>query len=144
MEIDQSGKIEQLDRASSVAFSNGSSGVVFLSAKTKREIINYFSKSSLSHKEYIPTIFAAIIFLLLQDQKVDVLFIDEEYTNKDYVIETALIKYFRQGNRGIPSIRFGRTGKHSPAHILAWRTFTKKNKTSRKITLKEVLKLLKK
>ena len=146
VEIDQSGKLEQLDTNTVVAFSNKKAGVVYLKAGTKRKIVQYLRTTLILRKDVYPILFAMVIFLLVESlDKNSTLIIDEEYTGKNEVIKETLEKLLvkRHGKKWQGIIRFDQIGKHSPAHTLAWKTHRQKIKTRIvKITEKAVLKLL--
>ena len=80
VEIDQSGKLEQLDTDTVVAFSNDTNGAVYLKAGTKRKIVQYLRTTLIPRKDVYPILFAIVIFLLIPslDEKA-ILIIDEEY-----------------------------------------------------------------
>ena len=146
-QIDQSGKLEQLNTHTVVAFSNDASGAVLLKTATKRLILSKLRKSIIPHKDILPIWFAIVIFLLLDDTSSQaIIVIDEEYTGKEALIEETLLKLF---NKRFPkgwqgSIRFKKIGKSSPAHQLAW-SLHRKNRglVLRKLTYGEVMKFVK-
>ena len=146
-QIDQSGKLEQLNTHTVVAFSNDTSGVVVLKTATKRVIISKLRKSIIPQKDILPIWFAIVIFILTKNiPSHAVLVIDEEYTGKEAIIEETLNKLFNKrylkGWKG--SVRFKNVGKSSPAHQLAWSLHRKVKKTGFKIIkLDEIMKFVK-
>ncbi len=147
VEIDQSGKLEQLDTDTVVAFSNDTNGAVYLKAGTKRKIIRYLRTTLIPRKDLYPVLFAIVVFILIfpLDNNA-ILMIDEEYSGKDDVIKETLEKLFvrRFGEKWQGSIRFGQIGKHSPAHVLAWKTHRQKSRVGiTRVTEEEILKFLK-
>jgi len=147
IEIDQSGKLEQLNTHTVVAYSNDTNGAVLLRIATKRLVLSKLRTSIIPHKDILPIWFAIVIFLLLDDTSSQaIIVIDEEYTGKEALIEETLLKLF---NKRFPkgwqgSIRFKKIGKSSPAHQLAW-SLHRKNRglVLRKLTYLEVMKLIK-
>ena len=143
VEIDQSGKLEQLNTATAVAYSDDRSGAVWIRAPTKRKIASYLRKTLKNKADLWPLVFAFVIFHLVAELAPDiVLRIDEEYTGKDRMITDKLSQLldrrFPNGWRG--SIRFGRIGKNSPAHRLAWQVHRLKNRQRvRTLSAEEIL-----
>lgn len=126
VEIDQSGKVEQLNTHTVVAFSNGQQGAVYITASTKRIIYLSLSEFLISRAEFNATFFAILIFFAIRDKKLNCLVIDEEYTGKDAVIREKLEDLFKNNDLKVPEIRFGLIGKLSPAHRLSWKIHKKK------------------
>ncbi len=95
---------------------------------------------------FYPIVYAILIFLLIRSiDKQITLIIDEEYTGKNEVIketlEKLLIKRFKNKWKGI--IRFSQIGKHSQAHILAWKTHRQKLRAGiKRIAEEEIMELL--
>lgn len=147
IEIDQSGKIEQLDTETVIAFSNDEDGVIYIKAGTKRKIIKYLRTTLIPQKELYPVLFTVLVFLLIEslDKKITIT-IDEEYTGKSEVIKETLEKLLQKRFRGKWQgvIGFSQVGKHSPAHKLAWKVHRNKQKTGiKRVTEEEILRLLK-
>jgi hypothetical protein len=146
-EIDQSGKLEQLNTHTVVAFSNDINDAVILKAVTKRAIISRMRKSIIPQRDILPIWFAIVIFILVKNVSSHaVLVIDEEYTGKEAIIKEALKKMlnkrYPRGWRG--SIRFSNVGKSSPAHQIAWSLHRKTKGTSyRKLKLENIMKFVK-
>lgn len=147
VEIDQSGKLEQLDTGTAVAYANGKSGAIWITAKTKRNTINLFRKTLIPTKDSLAIFFAILIYVLIEKlSKETLLKIDEEYTGKDKIISETLEKLLgRNSARAWKGrIRFTRIGKHSPAHKLCWTIHRSKNRQKvRTIKLEEISRLLK-
>ena len=147
VEIDQSGKLEQLNTPTIVAYANGKSGATRLTAAAKRRILHQLRRSLVPEKEVEAIWFAVVIFLLVKDlPQTATLVIDQEYTGKEKIVEQSLTKLLQQQSSGRwrGSIRFQRIGKHSPAHRLAWRARRGlSNIEVTKLSEDEVLKFLK-
>lgn len=147
VEIDQSGKLEQLDTGTAIAFANGESGAIWIAAKIKRGATNLLRKTLIPTSDLRAILFAILTYILVEKLPKDiVLKIDEEYTGKERVIaetlEKLLVRKLTKNWRG--KIRFEQIGKHSPAHRLAWSIHRQKNKQRvRGIKLEEISRLLK-
>lgn len=146
-EIDQSGKLEQLNTDTVVAFSNDTNNIVYLKAGTKRNVVRALRNTLIPHKDLYPVFFAMTIFILTEPlDHAALLKIDEEYTGKEEVIKETLEKLLlrRFGKKWQGNIIFGRIGKHSPAHQLAWEAHRSKRRANiKRITEAEILELLK-
>ncbi|MBI3443590.1 hypothetical protein HY008_02880 [Candidatus Woesebacteria bacterium] len=146
IEIDQSGKLEQLDTDTVLACANDTSRVVYIKAGTKRKIVTYLRKSLIPRKDLYPIVFALAVFILIQPVKQTMtLKIDEEYTGKEEIIKETLEKLIKRHmeRKGQGMITFGRIGKHASAHQLAWRVHrTKQRSEVKRITEDQLLKLL--
>ena len=147
VEIDQSGKLEQLNTGTAIAYANGKSGAIWLTAKTKRSATKLLRKTLIPTRDLGAILFAILIFIMVEKLPRDiVLKIDEEYTGKEKVIAETLEKLLvrKSAKSWVGKIRFGQIGKHSPAHKLAWNIHRQKNRQKvRSIKLEEISKLLK-
>ncbi len=95
VEVDQSGRVEDLSTGSAVAFSGRNSAALFISAGQKRRIITFLRRTSfIAAKDLPAVIFNVLVFDLIQKSRIDVLKIDEEYTGKNALIEETLKKLF--------------------------------------------------
>lgn len=146
IEIDQSGKIEQLDTHTVIAGSNGEQRAIFISAGEKRKIIQRLRKSLIPSKDLLPILFSVLIFLLLKKfgRLPTVIIIDEEYTGKDKIISESLKKLLSHKKKEQKmEIKFGLIGKSSPAHSLAWSIHRRKRSLGIRISSEEILNLIK-
>ena len=145
IEIDQSGKIENTSKNTVIAFSNGKSGSIFISAKDKREIQKIFRRIG-KPKIFIYRTFAILIFILIKNnlKEIDTITIDEEYPGKGNLIKDYLIREIRKVNPHFYSgnILFKRIGKKSNAHSFGYLTYKGKISPSKKIKNRELLKTL--
>ena len=143
VEIDQSGKLEQLNTDTVVAYSDGSYGTIVLKTIVKQKIIRELRKSLIPRRDIVAIWFAVVVYLLIKDlAKNTVILLDEEYTGKNKIIEEALLKLLQKRfqNKWIGSIRFQQIGKDSPAHKLAWSTHrTKRRVGVRKLTVEDII-----
>lgn len=143
VEIDQSGKVEQLDTHTVVAFSNGEKGAVYATAAVKRFIYQSLPEFLVFREDFDVIFFAVLVFLAIRNKKIDSLIIDEEYTGKDVIIREKLKELFKKENLKIPEIQFALIGKLSPAHRLAWAIHKKKAKLLAKVIVeKDIIGLL--
>ncbi len=142
MEVDQSGKAEQLDTHTVVAFSNGEQGAVYVTAAVKRFIYQSLPEFLVSREDFDVIFFAILVFLAIRNKKIDSLVIDEEYTGKDVIIREKLKELLKKENLKIPEIKFALIGKLSPAHRLAWAIHKKKAKLLAKVIVeRDILRL---
>lgn len=144
VEIDQSGKIEQLDTNTVVAYANGKTNSVRINASEKRKLVKKLRTSLIPRKDLYPIIFTIVTFIVLIELKPfpDVIIVDEEYTGKDTIIKETLLKLILQNvNKNWKgSIRFKQVGKQSPAHRVAWLHHKqKRTKNSKIITARDIL-----
>jgi hypothetical protein len=147
VEIDQSGKIEQLDKNTIVALANDSSSAIFISASSKRKLFFKLRKSKTPRNILYPQIFTILIYLAIHQMNEcpNVLLIDEEYTGKNKLIKDMLLTLIKKSKpKWNGDIRFKLVGKLSPSHRLAWGIHTKTLKVScLKTNEIEILKYLK-
>ena len=143
LEIDQSGKLEQLNTSTVVAYSNDEHGVVCITAGAKREIVLSLRPRFKGTRDLFPFLFSVITFILISKiSPRTIIKIDEEYTGKEKIIKNNLEKLLKKksGSKWNGDIRFGLIGKSSPAHQLAWKTHRqKKIPMGKKLTAAEVL-----
>ena len=142
IEVDQSGKIEDLRQDTILAFSNGNSKSVRLPRKIKRELsFEYRSKV----RQFIPKVFAICLFHLLKgvvEYKSSII-ICREYTGWDNFIKRELLTLLCQKEFDKKIIRFGIIGKKSNAHRVALLTNRQKLIPHKNLTKKEIIKYLK-
>lgn len=148
VEVDQSGKFEQLNTHTVIACANGKSNAIWISASVKRNLIQKLRKSLIPRKDLLPILFAVLVFILLDtlDSLPNTIIIDEEYTGKDRIIEESLTKLLvdRRRTKWQGQMWFKQVGKLSPAHKLAWKIHRTKKKPMfvKKILEDDVLQLL--
>lgn len=142
VEIDQSGRVEDLTMNTTVAYSNGHHKVVFVSAGTKRTVIQVLKSNFFISEDFAPFFFSLLVFLLLKDEKLSSVLIDEEYTGKANFIAETIQVFFKNIGISCPQIKFVRIGKHSNAHALALKAHRIKGRGVIKISLNEILKFV--
>jgi len=145
VEIDQSGKIEETNKDTILAFSNKIKGAVEIKRKAKRQLLEIFRRSG-QPKLFVYRTFAAGIFLLLEPylKEIASIAIDVEWTGKERLICDIFFEFWQKsGARNKPEIVFQHLGKNSPAHILARESYRNKNrrKNLRKLSLQQICRL---
>jgi hypothetical protein len=139
VEIDQSGRVEDLSSGTAVAFTNGCSGAIYITAGEKRIVTRYLKSKIVFFQNYAPLFFAALVCLLINRKPFGSILIDEEYTGKFSIIEKKIVGQF--GASKVVNIAFGRIGKRSPAHNLAINTLRNKGRGAARISAKNVIRL---
>lgn len=144
VEVDMSGKIEQMNSDTYIAFSNYEQYCIKLPKKTKQEIsFTYRSKT----KQLIQKIFAICIYHCLIDylDNKKLIVIDQEYEGWEPFIKRELVilitikyPYF---DRNI--IVFDKITKDSRAHQLALRSYREEERPNKILNKEEILRWLK-
>lgn len=126
IEIDQSGKIENTNRNTIIAFSNNVFGSILITGKDKREIQEIFREAG-KPKVFVYRLFAILIFILIKKhiKKIDQIIIDLEYPGKSNLIKNYLLQEIKKERTDFSSgdITFKRIGRKSKAHSIAYLTF---------------------
>ncbi|MEK6983476.1 MAG: hypothetical protein AABX33_02800 [Nanoarchaeota archaeon] len=145
IEVDQSGKIEQLDKNTVIAFSNKNQYSVLITKEIKKDIFNLY-KGKVKDLRY--RLFCIGIYYCLKDyiKEKELITICFEYQGKENLIKSFLLDYLRGDNAKIDPkiIRFGVIGKHSNAHAVAIDVFRGNRKPNKILPLNEIEKWLKK
>jgi len=143
-QIDQSGKIEQTNKNTVLALSNKKQYAIVIPRKIKRQLQEIYRRKGLT-KFFIYQIFALGIYFLLEPLKdACEITIDIEYPGKNKII-TSFIKAFLETNeKPIHELRFKRIGNKPRVHYAAHDIFTKKKKADKILSLKEIMKAIKK
>ena len=143
IEVDQSGKVEQTDMDTVVAFRNSEQYSVLLKKKIKAEILN---ENRNKHKDIHYRLFAVLVFYCIRNylHKIQLIVIDIEYERRDADIKKHLLRFIRIDYPDFDKnlIMFSRIGKESKAHRLAYQTFIGKLAPNKIVTKKEVEDLL--
>jgi hypothetical protein len=142
IQIDQSGKVEQTNKITIVAFSNGKSGSVKLRAKDKRYLQSIYQQAE-KPKMFSLQVFAALLYLLLEKFKIQstMVIIDKEYPGHETLIKSYIMQLVRKrGKLKLPTdyIRFELVGKSSNAHGVASKAF-KNNRADFTVDTEDVL-----
>lgn len=141
-EIDQSGKVEDTNKLTVVAYANGKIKSVKIGSSEKQKLLAAMRILDYPKHNYVYKIFAALIYFLLADESVDFVVIDREYTGHEESITGVLTQLLNKNCKNIPTIRFGNVGKSSPAHKAALDVFRGKKEADFVVSAKEVLGLL--
>lgn len=143
IEVDMSGKIEDLRQDTIIAFSNNEQFSVLLLKKTKQELFQEF-RSKFRQLRF--RIFAICLYCCVEGyiKNKNVINIDVEYDGKDAEIKTYLLPLIRKkyGNFDKNIIRFSRIGKKSKAHEIAILTNRKVLRPNRIITKQNIIEKL--
>lgn len=148
VEIDQSGKIEQLNTPTTVGASNDIKLAIRITASHKQRLLFRLRGSLIPRSDLYPILFSILIYMLLikLDKIPSKITIDEEYSGKERLIEGTLRKLINQKNKKWGGdILFKQIGQESIAHDVAWATHSKVKKNKYKsFTARdsEILKLL--
>jgi len=143
IEIDQSGKIENTNRKTVVAFSNSRSGAIVILSKDKKIIQKYF-RSIKKPRVFIYVTFVALIYLLVKNvvSAHDQIIIDREYPGYEKLIVKSIKNLLNVDGL---SIDIAQIDRKSSAHDLAWKELQSRiQKRARKVTCNEVIRVIKK
>jgi hypothetical protein len=143
IEVDQSGKIEQLNMDTYIAFSNHEQYCVKLPKKTKQEIV-YENRQKI--RQLIQKMFAICVFYCIRNylETKQLVVIDTEYPGWEAFIKRELVQVLKlHVSLDKDIIRFGNITKDSRAHKLALRTFREEEKPNKIISKEEVMRWLK-
>ena len=132
IEVDQSGKIEQTEMDTVIAFSNYHQYAVLLPKEIKRKLINRYRKD----KQIILKFFVICVYYTIRDylSQIEVIVIDNEYEGKQNYIKSLLLDLIRKNYKDFDKnlIRITHITKKSKAHEVAvniTRGFAKPQKT---------------
>lgn len=142
IEIDQSGRIEETNRDTILAYSNSKSVSVRITAKTKRRMQELFRRIG-EPRTFIINIFTSAIYLLIEKEirRISEIVIDLEYPGYEKVITKLLLKMFKEKKiKNPPEIYFALIGKNSKSHKIALKTFRKKIKANQIISYELLIK----
>lgn len=142
--IDQSNKIEQTEKDTIMALSNGVKFTILIRAKDKRVIQNEFRIRGRPKNFILFTFSILLIFLLKKVKPVVPIVIDLEYKDGEKIIWDRLIEYSRsldyKLNRSL--ISFKSVGKRSPAHRLAGKVSAGKQNPDLRVGTQEILEVI--
>lgn len=128
IEIDQSGKIENTNRATVIAFSNNKNDILVILSKDKKAIQRYFRKQG-KPKLFIYLTFIALIYVLIVShlKNRDQIIIDREYPGYEKLITSTIRKMIENSNIREVTVSVHQIGKKSKAHDLAWKELQKRS-----------------
>ena len=140
-QIDQSGKIEQTNKPTVLAISNGKKFSILLKASDKRLIQKMYRTLFDKQRQYIYEVFSALLYILISSTKPQSkIVVDIEYPGQQSLIKLLLFKFYHEHGQKPPSnLEFGLVGKSSPAHHLGYSIFKKKQKPSKAVSFDEVI-----
>ncbi len=145
IEVDQSGKIEQLNMNSVIAFSNKNQYSVLISKEVKREVYKIY-KGKVKELRY--RLFCVGVYFCLKEyiREKELITICCEYVGKENLIKSFLLDYLRKDYPAVDPkiIRFGMIGKKSNAHAAAIDVYRGNRRPNKILSLSEVEKWLKK
>ena len=145
IEVDQSGKIEQLNMNSVIAFSNKNQYSVLISKEVKREVYKIY-KGKVKELRY--RLFCVGVYFCLKEyiREKELITICCEYAGKENLIKSFLLGYLRKDYPAVDPkiIRFGMIGKKSNAHAVAIDVYRGNRRPNKILSLSEVEKWLKK
>lgn len=138
--IDQSGKIEQTNKDTVLALSNGSQYTVLLKSADKRLLEEIFRKLLDRRRQYIYEVFAGLLYLLISNANVKTkVVLDNEYPGQEGLIKLLFLKFWEENqSKQPPELEYGHTGKTSNAHSIAYKTFKKKVKPNKVVEFDEI------
>jgi hypothetical protein len=144
-QIDQSGKIEQTNKITVIAFSNSKHGSVKLAARNKRYLQDIYRQAG-KPKSYILQVFSALLYLLFEKHKLEktMVIIDKEYMGHEALIKSYLIQLADKRNKiklSPENIGFGFVGKGSNVHGVASKAF-KLNRADFSVSKEDILSLI--
>lgn len=145
IEIDQSGKIEQLNKDTCIAFSDKNQYSVLIPKEIKQETYKLY-KGKVKELRY--RLFCIGLYYCLRDytKEKELVTICYEYIGKENLIKSFLLDYLRKDYPTIDPkiICFGKIGKKSNAHAVAIDVFRGNRKPNRILSLNEIERWLKK
>ena len=142
-QIDQSGKIEQTERHTVIACTNGKLIIILLKRDEKRKIQRLFKMVGIQ-KLFPYLVFAALLAILIK--KFDPhhkLIIDKEYLGHEELLAEKTKVYLQElGTKRTLHLEFGHVGKLSKAHNLAYQVAMGKRKPDIIVGASEVMKVI--
>lgn len=143
--IDQSGRVEFTSHPTVVAYSNGKSSSIYISAKEKRVIQQLFRKAGKPTMFTFRT-FAVLIYLLIRSDlsSIKSIIIDREYKGQDDLIKKYLLELIQRGGNDFDpdSVHFMEIGKENNAHKKAITVFRENAKPVRVVRKEDLLEWL--
>ena len=148
IEIDQSGKVEETNKTTVIAFSNHIDKAISIPARVKRECIEHLRRGKRNRHTFIFQIFAAGIFCLIEEhiQRLENIVIDTEYPGHDADIKGMLLNAIRRIRPDFAkqNIHFQQVGKKSGCHFKAHGVFTGKQKAAQNLSFEDIMRVLNK
>lgn len=150
IEIDQSNKVERLQKDTVLALSNQQQYTIVITSSVKRAVFKKLLTIGKSRKHAYLWIFSSGVFLLLKThlpviiKRHEIIVIDTEYTGHEGNIKSVILRHCRNAgfNLSAHQIRFEQIGKSSNAHNLAYDVQRGRGKANRKIKQEEIMALM--
>ncbi|MBX3001561.1 MAG: hypothetical protein KF893_23770 [Caldilineaceae bacterium] len=146
VEVDQSTKVEQ-SGPTVLAFANSITHAIVIPSSVKQEIFQRLRKRGKVKVIAQLLLFSAGLYLLLKDHiaQIDCVVIDREYSGHEHDIKFFLLQNFRRMGQEVAShkIRFALVGRKSAAHHKANSVHSGKDRDFTRVTLEEIIVLLK-
>lgn len=143
-EVDQSGKIEQLNLDTVVALSNDRQFSVMIPKKVKKDLfVKYKGRlPGLKYKLFSIALFECLKDLINLESKI---VICKEYTGHELLLKAQIAQLLDAAGLivGKKAIRFSEIGKRSPAHTLALSVLRKDQKADRILDISSIEEKLK-
>lgn len=143
IEVDQSWKIENTNKHSVLAFSDGLTSSVLIPAEDKR-ILQKFFRDAGKPEMFVYHTFAVLTYHLVKDRldKIDTIVLDREYPSKEGLIKDLLLQLIRKHRPNFDknSIWFEELKKKSNAHWEAYWVFKGEKNPDKIVTYQMVLK----
>jgi hypothetical protein len=148
--VDSSNKIERLEKATVLAFSNKSQRAILVPALVKREVFAALQQKGKSRKNAYLWMFTAGLFLLFKPHLAEIIkcheiiVIDTEYTSHEANIKSMLLRHCWNAGFDLrpEMVSFDQIGIASSAHKLAYSTQQGKSKADCQVCIRDFLKLL--
>lgn len=143
-DVDQSNKVEQTEKDTVVALSNGVKLTILMRSKDKRFLQEVF-RSRGEPRNFVLFTFSLLLTRLLKHAKLAVpVRIDLEYKGNEDIIREKLILYSKRLGYDLDRslITFKSIGKRSPAHKLAGKVTARKQNPDLRITIEEAVEIL--
>lgn len=143
-QVDQSGKVEQTNKDTVIAYSNGTQYAIVIPRKLKRKLQEVFRVHGFTTL-FIYYLFSVGLFYLLKNLKQEnTVVVDTEYPGKDRIIKQFVLALLEANRSPRHNISFARIGNRPPAHYAAKDVFDKKKKPGRILLLIDIIKAIKK
>ncbi|MFQ5856482.1 MAG: hypothetical protein ACE5LU_12655 [Anaerolineae bacterium] len=149
VELDQSGKLEQTNWDTVLAFSDGAQSAILIPRGIKRDVFGFLRQRypERAGRFHILQLFAVGAYLLLRPHlhRLEHVAIDREYFGHEGYIKGILLNYLRREEPSLPSdfISFRLVGEGSPSDKLAKSVFRGEQEPERVIILEEIVEVLK-
>ena len=143
-QIDQSGKIEQTNKNTVIAFSNGIKYSVLIPKKLKRQLQEIFRIHGFTSLFIYYLFSVGVYYLLVKIEQRSDITIDIEYPGKDKIIKQFVTGLLIKNKKAEHEINFARIGNRPPAHYAAKDVFDKKTSPDRILIIEDFIKALKK